>query len=241
MTRISGLLDPESAALVTDAFDRVTAPRRGGVRFVDPTEKERTARIEADPRTTDQLAHDALVEMIRLAAAVDGGAIFGVKAPAVRVHVHARDLIAGTGAAHLEGQASAVSVRTVERIACQAGSIPILFDGNGTVLDLGRAQRPFSAAQRTALAARDGGCRVAGCTRPPSWCEAHHIVPWSHGGRTDLADGILLCRHHHMWLHDTGRRIEHRSAEYWLHSPEPGAVPVRLESKNPLAGGPPDA
>ena len=36
MTRIVGLLDPESAALVTDAIDRVTMPRRGGVRFVDP-------------------------------------------------------------------------------------------------------------------------------------------------------------------------------------------------------------
>ncbi|MEP6482771.1 MAG: HNH endonuclease signature motif containing protein [Rhodoglobus sp.] len=41
---------------------------------------------------------------------------------------------------------------------------------------------------------RDGGCRFPGCDRPPSWCEAHHIVPWSHGGRTDLADGLLLCR-----------------------------------------------
>src|SRR5690606_16483195 len=29
MTRIVGLLDPESAALVTDAMDRVTSPRRG--------------------------------------------------------------------------------------------------------------------------------------------------------------------------------------------------------------------
>ena len=34
-----GLLDPESAALVTDAIDLVTAPRRGGPRFVDPTQQ----------------------------------------------------------------------------------------------------------------------------------------------------------------------------------------------------------
>jgi hypothetical protein len=240
MTRISGLLDPESAALVIDALDRVTAPRRGGVRFVDPAEKERAERIAADSRTTDQLAHDAFVEMIRLAAGVDDGAIFGVKAPAVRVHVRAQDLHAGEGAAHLEGQTSAISIATVERIACQAGSIPILFDRDGSVLNLGRTQRFFSAAQRVALAARDGGCRIPGCSRPASRTEAHHITPYSEGGKTDLADGILLCRHHHMWLHDTGRYIERRGAEYWLHAPGSGEPPVRLESKNPFAVGPPD-
>lgn len=239
MTRISGLLDPESAALVTDALDRVTAPRRGGVRFVDPTEKERAERIAADPRTTDQLAHDAFVEMIRLAAGVDDGAIFGVRSPAVRVHVRACDLSTGKGAAHLEGQTSAISIATVERIACQAGSIPILFGRDGTVLDLGRAHRFFSAAQRIALAARDGGCRLPGCSRPPSWCEAHHVQQFSRGGKTDIADGILLCRHHHMWLHDTGRTIERRGCEYWLRTAGSGQPPVRLESKNPLAAGPP--
>jgi hypothetical protein len=239
MTRISGLLDPESAALVTDAFDRVTAPRRGGVRFVNLAEQERADRIVADPRTTDQLAHDAFVEMIRLAIGVDDGAIFGVKSPAVRVHVRARDLSIGRGAAHLEGQTSAISIATVARIACQAGSIPILFDGDGSILNLGRTERLFSAAQRIALAARDGGCRIPGCSRPPSWCEAHHIQQFSRGGKTDIADGILLCRHHHMWLHDTGRYIERRGAEYWLHAPGPGESPVRLPSKHPLATSPP--
>ncbi|HEY4225014.1 MAG TPA: DUF222 domain-containing protein [Pseudolysinimonas sp.] len=35
MTKLIGLLDPESAALVADAVDAVTSPRRGGPRFVD--------------------------------------------------------------------------------------------------------------------------------------------------------------------------------------------------------------
>ena len=54
MTKVIGLLDPESAALVSDAFDRVTSPRRNGPRFVDPREKAREEAIVADPRTTDQ-------------------------------------------------------------------------------------------------------------------------------------------------------------------------------------------
>ena len=55
-------------------------------------------------------------------------------------------------------------------------------------LEVGRATRVVSAAQRTALAVRDGGCRFPGCDRPPAWCEAHHRRHWLHGGATDLAN-----------------------------------------------------
>jgi hypothetical protein len=61
MTRLSGLLDPESAALVTDAVDAVTAPRRGGPRFVEPGAAARAEAIVRDTRSTEQLALDALV------------------------------------------------------------------------------------------------------------------------------------------------------------------------------------
>ncbi|HET7069210.1 MAG TPA: HNH endonuclease signature motif containing protein, partial [Nocardioides sp.] len=46
-------------------------------------------------------------------------------------------------------------------------------------------------------------CRTEGCTIPAAWCEAHHAKkPWSQGGRTDLADGVLLCPWHHHRAHD---------------------------------------
>jgi hypothetical protein len=37
---------------------------------------------------------------------------------------------------------------------------------------------------------------------PATWCEAHHLKPWAHGGRTDLDAGILLCSFHHHRAHD---------------------------------------
>ena len=38
---------------------------------------------------------------------------------------------------------------------------------------------------------------------PAAWCEAHHAGnPWAEGGRTDLADGVLLCSWHHHRIHD---------------------------------------
>jgi len=233
MTRLVALLDPEDAAFVTDAIDRVTSPRRGGVRFVDPAEKKRAEAIVVDPRTTEQLALDAFVAMFRLAAAVDGGTIFGARGPEVRVHVRAEQLERGTGSGWIEGQSVAASLRTVERHICTVGALPILFDDDGRPMKLGRSQRLFSAAQRIAIAARDGGCLIPGCERPPSWCEVHHIDEWEkHRGRTDVDDGVLLCGHHHRWVHDVGARIVRVDGGYELR--RMGAPPMRLLSKSPI-------
>jgi hypothetical protein len=238
MTRLLGLLDPESAAIVANAVDRVTSPRRGGPRFVDPGEAERARGIEDDRRTTEQLSLDALVEMVRIAGAADDGRVFGAHKPSVQVHVSVSDLASDESVAWIEGQAVATSVATARRIACADGYLPILFDEGGQPIRLGRSQRLFSAAQRTALAARWGGCPVPGCDRPASWTEAHHIDEWKRDhGATDVEDGILLCRHHHMLVHNNGWRVRRRGNDYEL-IPPPGDTPhprpIPLESKNPV-------
>ncbi len=237
MTRLMGLLDPESAARVTDAVDAVTAPRRGGPRFVDPEAKARADAIVRDERSTEQLALDALVEMVRIAVAADPGRLFGGNKPAVRVHVALGDLERGVGATHLEGQSSSISVATAQRIACAEGFIPILFDDDGSALRLGRSRRRFSERQRLILAAIWGGCGIADCERPPSWTEAHHIEEWKRDhGRTDIANGILLCRHHHLMVHNNGWRVRRTGADYEM-LPPPGDElhphPIRLAPKNP--------
>jgi hypothetical protein len=212
MTRLNALLDPESAALVRDAVDAATSPRRDGPRFLDAAERadddrERDLRLLTDTRATPQVALDAVVELIRLGGAVAPTAVIGVRTPAVQVLVAERDLRAGQGLAYFEGQTEPVGIETAERHLCASGALPIVVDDTGDVIALGRESRLFTRRQRLALAARDGGCRFPGCDRPPSWTEAHHIVPWSHGGSTDLHDGILLCRHHHLLLHNNGWRF----------------------------------
>lgn len=237
MTRVFGLLDPESAALITDAIDCVTAPRRGGPRFVDPAGHDRATRLEADPRTTGQLALDALVQMVRIAAAADQGTVFGARRPSVRVHVTARDLERRQGVGTLEGQTAAVSIATVERLTCTEGFVPVVFHPDGAV-DVGRTQRLFTGRQRIALGAIWGGCAHPGCDRPPSWCEAHHAAEWQRDeGTTDLRNGVLLCRHHHMLVHNNGWTIRpprHRLDRWLLHPPpHSGRNPVELVPKHP--------
>lgn len=226
MTRLSGLLDPESAAIVVPILDAATSPRRGGPRFVDAEAQARAHELVRDTRSTEQLALDTLVDLVRMGARVDDGTLLGERKPAVRVLVSKSELDGArsaeaerNGAAYFEGQSDAVSLATAERYICATGAIPILFDDDtGRVLNLGRQQRLFSEKQRIAMAARDGGCRM--CDRPPSWAEAHHIDHWDeHLGRTDVDDGVLLCRHCHLLLHNRGWRITRTGGAYRLERP----------------------
>jgi len=154
------------------------------------------------------------------------------------VTVTERELNARAGHGRLQGSQLPVSIETVERLACTQGTIPVVFDALGQPLDVGREHRLFTPRQRIALTERDGGCRWTGCERPPLWCEAHHIQHWVRDrGRTDVADGILLCKHHHLLLHDHHWEIERRGptgAEYWLIPPpgHPDPAPRRLESRS---------
>ena len=238
MTRLIGLLDPESAALIGDAVDAVTSPRRGGPRFVDPDAAARAEAAVADARSTEQFALDALIDMVRIAAAADDGRVFGVRKPAVRVHVTLSDLDRRAGTAQFEGQSAAVSTETARRVACASGFVPILFDDRGRSLKLGRTQRLFSEHQRTVLAAIWGGCAHPDCDRPPSWTEAHHIDEWQRrGGATDVDDGILLCRHHHLLVHNNGWAVRRTGTRYELLPPPDDALhhaPIRLTPKNPV-------
>ena len=96
-----------------------------------------------------------------------------------------------------------ISAAAVRRLACTAKIIPAVLGGSSEVLDLGRARRLFTRAQRKALRLIHKRCRAKGCRVKATWTEAHHLrQPWATGGTTDLADGTLLCCHHHHRAHD---------------------------------------
>jgi hypothetical protein len=104
MTRISGLLDPESAAIIVASLDAATSPRRGGPRFVDPDAKARGEEVVADARSTEQLALDSFVELVRIGTLADPGTVLGARQPAVQVLVTLRDLDARRGIGRIEGR-----------------------------------------------------------------------------------------------------------------------------------------
>ncbi len=97
-----------------------------------------------------------------------------------------------------------ISPAAARRLACCAGIQRVILDPAGAVLDVGREYRTATPAQFAALTTRDGGCAFPGCTRPASWCIAHHIIHWADGGPTDLDNLVLLCTWHHTVIHHHG-------------------------------------
>jgi len=117
-------------------------------------------------------------------------------------------LLGGLRAAHLH-TGETISASEARRLACQAGIVPAVLDGQGRPLDVGRKRRFHTKTHRVALALRDGGCSAEGCDWPPGLCHAHHDVPWSQGGTTSVASGRLLCPRHHARAHDPAYETKH--------------------------------
>ena len=114
---------------------------------------------------------------------------------------------------------------TAQRWLCEADVCRLLMGPGSEVLDLGRTQRLFSAAQRKAIIKGQGGtCIWPDCDRPAGWLEIHHVHEWDRDdGRTDLANGVAACSFHHHRLHEGGFRIQRDPAApcgYTFHRPD---------------------
>ena len=103
------------------------------------------------------------------------------------------------------GDGTPIPAQKIRDLACDAEILPAIFRGASQPLNLGRARRIASPAQRIALIARDRKC--IGCGTSASWCQAHHIIPWQPGGPTDLDNLCLLCSRCHHKVHDNGWRV----------------------------------
>ncbi|MDJ0324239.1 DUF222 domain-containing protein, partial [Cryobacterium sp. PH31-AA6] len=75
--RLHGLFAPEDGEFVLSTYDALTSPRRGGVRFVDKKRAAWAKRIQDDPRSTEQIAADAFLQLLKLGSEVDPGRMLG--------------------------------------------------------------------------------------------------------------------------------------------------------------------
>jgi len=184
-------LDTEGKAVIEAALGPLSAPR--------PTERER------DLRGADQRRGDALVSLVRRAVGAADGVPTAAKSQLFVTidYTQLKDSL-GAGAGSTVGGLDAgtlLAPETVRRIACDAALLPMVLGGDGQVLDYGRARRLFTTGQTRRLWLRDGGCTYPGCTMPPQWTDAHHLVHWTDGGPTDLANAALVCERHHTLVH----------------------------------------
>ncbi len=97
---------------------------------------------------------------------------------------------------------------SVQRLLCNGSVTPLIVDGSGNPLSLGRTVRHASRKQRRALRAIYRSCGFPGCDVGFWRCEMHHIRPWELGGVTDLENLIPMCSRHHHVIHEGGWRLQ---------------------------------
>ena len=184
--RINGRLPGAEGAVFVKAIERI--------------EERRRAQVSPVAETFPQRAADALVELAKLRVGADAD----TDRASVVIHVTARDLNALNGNAMLE-DGTFVPSEVARRLACDGRVQAVTYDEAGNPLNLGRRSRVVSRAQLRALKERDGqACVICGYTHG---LEAHHVIPWAYGGRTDLDNLVLVCWRCHRLLHDRRFRL----------------------------------
>ncbi len=194
MTVLYGRFDPITGARITSVLSRK----------MDELWREEDPRNRATP---GQRMADALALLFtRSGQGNDDGPPQGTRLLLIADY----DVITGElGKARL-ADGTPIPARKVREMACDAEVLPAIFRGPHLPLDVGRTRRLASPAQRMALIARDRGC--VGCGASADWCQAHHIIPWSAKGPTDLDNLCLLCSRCHHKVHDYQWRIHQNSA-----------------------------
>ena len=97
---------------------------------------------------------------------------------------------------------TAIPVETARRHACDANIIPVVLGGDSQPLDVGRASRLATPAQRTALRAMYRTCAIVGCDRHFDECHVHHLAEWDDFGLSDMDNLIPVCSFHHHRVHE---------------------------------------
>jgi hypothetical protein len=189
MLRIAGTFDPLSGAQLVQQLDATRA------------------RVEVtDAAPSDPLERSGWVNAQALLMLLRNG---GRRADELTVVHDTRGpqpvLDTGTG---LELPAEIAEV--IRRVA-RVRVVEIHADGTVTApgrLDWGRARRTASRDQRDVLRALHPTCGIPGCRVPFTRCDIHHVLPWEHGGATDLANLLPVCPHHHTRIHAEGWTVD---------------------------------
>ncbi|MFJ9391905.1 DUF222 domain-containing protein [Nocardioides sp. NPDC101246] len=126
----------------------------------------------------------------------------GGHATTVFITMNLEDLHKDLGTAALGFDGDQITAAEARRMACNADLVPVVLGTDSEILDLGRTTRLAHPIQHRALRLGDQGCQAEDCDAPAAWTEAHHLKPWSEGGRSDLANMVLLCHSDHRRIHE---------------------------------------
>lgn len=143
--------------------------------------------------------------------------------PTVVVHVDAETLASGNGVAEIEHGCS-ISAETARRLACDANVQTVIELADGTPMDAGRLTPTIPRRLRRQLNRRDKSCRYPDCRRNTG-LDAHHIVHRAEGGERSFQNLVLLCKQHHVFVHEHRYKVGGDPPNIWIE--RPGLPPLR--------------
>jgi hypothetical protein len=191
MIRINGWLDIE-------AGERLRA------------ELEPGPPAEGDDRSTPARRADLLIDILNGASG----------RPDLIIHVAAETLIQGAPGISETHTGVFLTAEEIRRLACDANLTRVIFGPESQPLDVGRTKRLVTPALRAAVCARDLRCVLPTCDRDSNWCDVHHLTHWANGGETNIDNLILLCRHHHVLVHEGGWALTGRPGDLRFFRPD---------------------
>ncbi|WP_084294058.1 HNH endonuclease signature motif containing protein [Mycolicibacterium flavescens] len=234
MVELRATMTPEAWAVWEVLFAKFAAPG-----MCNPADEEpcvsgtpSQAQIDNDHRSLSQRQHDAMLVVGRIALmSGDLGQLNGLPVSVIiRTTLQDLESRAGIGTT---GGGTVVPIDDVVRMAAHARHYLAVFDrATGSALNLYRAKRVASRAQRIMLIARDGGCTKPGCTVGAYGCQAHHVIDdWTDGGQTNVDELGLACGPDNRSVNNDGgwtTRMSERHDVEWLPPPPLDTGQARL-------------
>jgi hypothetical protein len=190
---VGGFLDPEAAVTINDVLEEMQPPEGA-----------------ADTRSAAQRRADALLLLCQRAR---GGDLPESRPIAGAEVVVSHDLFANLPLANLDALQCEIEGFgpipriTAERLLCDCALGRVVVQGRSQIIDLGRRTRKIPRRLRRAIVLRDQHCQFPGCRVQAAWCDVHHLLAWILGGETNLENCLLLCRRHHVAVHEGGWKL----------------------------------
>jgi Domain of unknown function (DUF222)/HNH endonuclease len=175
---------------------------------------------EDDPSHVHARRADALVALASASLAADPD----LDRAAVVVHAPLEALVSPDTGCEVEG-GGVVHAETARRLLCSGRVQTVIEDSPGHAVGVGRSSRDPSTWMLRQLRYRDSECRFPGCGAR-RFTQAHHIVWWERGGRTDLDNLLLLCTFHHKLVHEYGWAVS-RAEDGTVRWSHPDGSPYR--------------
>ena len=191
--------------------------------------RDTSVHVEAPQRP---VRVEALAEVAQAALAASDEP--GLERARLVVHVDAAALASdGKGRSDLE-DGPVISHETARRLGCDADVVAQV-EQDGLPLSVGRKRRTVPPALRRLLEARDSDtCCFPGCERTRH-LQAHHRRHWADGGETSLDNLVLLCFHHHRFVHEGGYTVEADGAGRLCFRSRHGVLTANLPPRPPPA------